>query len=441
MTKKIIKNISIAALAFMVTPTLISCERDLQIYSESAISPDQINEGNIQYFLNGLYRNTTPQRDNYVLNDIRGGNYTWTALSGSNSSYGVLITGNGINDDNSFSSSLWSYCYNNIYDANIVIEAAQKLNKKTIAAEAHFLRAYLYYQLVTTFGGVPMITQNTSENKPRESATAIWDLIESDLDFAISNGRPFVTTGNKTVSIQMAKALKARVALALNKKTMALDLANQVIAESQLKVDNDYARIFRSTNQSTEVLFAFANLPTENNVRLSQLFWPYGTTWAGSYFVQPSDEVLANLYSAEDSRKEINFQTINNSNGTSNTIVSKYWDVQPMIVSRISEIYLIVAEAKGLSTEGINAINEIRLKRNLTAFVMSDFTSENDFLNQILTERQRELYSEGFLFYDLVRTDKALDLPHVSSKDQYLMPIPGSQIKLSNGVLIQNPGY
>ena len=63
------------------------------------------------------------------------------------------------------------------------------------------------------------------------------------------------------------------------------------------------------------------------------------------------------------------------------------------------------------------------------------------YLAAVFQERRRELYSEGFLFYDLVRIDKAIALPNIKNKDQYLLPLPGAQIKLSNGILIQNKGY
>lgn len=173
---------------------------------------------------------------------------------------------------------------------------------------------------------------------------------------------------------------------------------------------------------------------------MSSLYWPYGTTWAGSYFVQPSDYTVDELYDAGDVRKDINIQKIMNSDGSSNTIVSKYWDVQPMIVSRISELYLICAEGLGRA-EGLVYLNAVREKRGLSALSTVDVSTEEAYLTEVLEERRRELFSEGFLFYDLVRTDRAIDLPNIKSKDQYLLPIPGAQISLAGGVLEQNKGY
>lgn len=235
-------------------------------------------------------------------------------------------------------------------------------------------------------------------------------------------------------------ALKARVLLARGNKAEAAQLAQSVIQNSGLSLTADYGSIFRSTAASREVLFAFSNLKTETNLRFSSLFWPYGTAWAGSYFVQPSTEVLKSLYTPDDVRGAVNIDTIYNADKTYNVIVSKYWDVQPVIVSRLSEMYLISAEGLPVD-QGIPYLNELRRIRGVEAYEASDFATPEAYLNAVLQERRRELYSEGFLFFDLVRTGKAVELPNIQNASQYLLPIPGDQINLSNGVLTQNAGY
>lgn len=421
-----------------------SCSKELDVTPESAVSPDQINESNVGFFLNGLYRAATPERDNYLINDIRGGNYTWTPLSGNNSAYGRLITGNGVDDGLSYSSSLWKNTYRTIYSANNVIQACDKLGAqgsvKVVKAEASYLRAYLYYQLVTAFGGVPVIVENTTENLPRNTADQVWEQIIKDLDFAIAESKPLKEATNKRVSKEAATALKARVLLARGNKAEAAQLAQSVIQSSGLGLVADYGSIFRNTASSREVLFAFSNLKTETNLRFSSLFWPYGTAWAGSYFVQPSTEVLESLYTPEDVRGTVNIDTIYNADKTYNVIVSKYWDVQPVIVSRLSEMYLISAEGLPLE-QGLVYMNALRKIRGVEEYELADFASPEAYLEAVLEERRRELYSEGFLFFDLVRTGKAIDLPNIQNTNQYVLPLPGDQINLSNGVLTQNQGY
>ncbi len=440
-----LSNINIKQVyALILVAFFFSCSKELNQKPESAVSPEQISSGNIDFFLNGLYRRSLPDRDNYVLNDIRGGNYTWTALSGSTSNYGNMITGNNVDDRLSYSSTIWNNSYRNIYNANIIIEAADRLGTdgslSAIKAEVSYLRAWLYYQLVTNFGGVPLILSNTTENIPRNTEEEIWAQINVDINFAIANANPLSKSGSKKISQEAAKAFKSRILLAMGEKQEAANLAESVIISAGRTIDVDYGRVFRDTDASTEIIFAFSNLKTESNIRMSSLFWPYGTTWAGSYFVQPSDYAINELYDANDLRKNINIQKIVNSDASFNIIVSKYWDVQPLIVSRISELYLICAEGFGRS-KGLTYLNAVREKRGLTALTASDLPTDDAYLTEVLEERRRELFSEGFLFHDLVRTDRAIDLPNIQNKDQYLLPIPGAQLSLSGGILEQNKGY
>lgn len=445
--KTILSNYKLFSVFFLSLMFLVSCSDMLDLNPENGISPDQINADNIPLFLNGLYRRAIPNRDIYVIGDMRGGNYTWTALSGSNSNYGKMVTGMGIDDTFGYSNTIWDSNYKIIYDANNIIQAADKLIEsntgnatalKMTKAESLFFRAMAYYQLVISFGDVPIFLTTETENIPRDPKEKVYQQILSDLDFAITNTNNHAKTGFKRISNHAAKAYKARVLLQMGKKSEAAALAKEVINTSGLKLDGDYGRIFRNTGSSTEIIFAFANLKNETNLRMSSLFWPYGTIWAGSYFVQPTEEVIEELYTENDIRKDINILKITNSDGTYNTIVSKYWDVQPLILLRLSEMYLICAE--GLSqSEGLIYLNEIRSLRGENKLTIEDFNSADKVIDEVLKERRKELFSEGFLYQDYVRTSKASLLENTKTENDILLPIPGRQINLSEGVLIQNP--
>ena len=62
------------------------------------------------------------------------------------------------------------------------------------------------------------------------------------------------------------------------------------------------------------------------------------------------------------------------------------------------------------------------------------------YIIAILDKRQKEFYAEGFYWYDLVRTGKAIEcLDNVTNQNQLLLPIPQREIDLSG--IAQNPGY
>src|SRR5690606_26036783 len=89
----------------------------------------------------------------------------------------------------------WASFYRMIARANLVIDRAtvweptadvEKNNKKQYIAEAKFLRAYAYFNLVNLYGRVPLrLTFNVGLDddsySPRASVEEVWAAIEKDL--------------------------------------------------------------------------------------------------------------------------------------------------------------------------------------------------------------------------------------------------------------------
>lgn len=113
----------------------------------------------------------------------------------------------------------WYFGY--IRKANIMLERIDQVPMSDEAKNhwkgiAHFFRAFQYFQLVQTFGGVPwfshsMDISDSAIYKPRDSHQLVMDSVLADLNFAISNLRTadLANTVNKDVAL----ALKARVCL------------------------------------------------------------------------------------------------------------------------------------------------------------------------------------------------------------------------------------
>ena len=118
------------------------------------------------------------------------------------------------------------------------------------------------------------------------------------------------------------------------------------------------------------------------------------------------------------------------------TVLNKYNNVtstNPIIVSRLAEMYLIAAEGKELAFGGLERLNQLRAKRGLPAV---NPKSEDAFLDAILAERRLEFLGEGFRWFDLVRTGKHKDVLGMDEK-YTVFPIPQTQIDL-NSNLVQN---
>ena len=78
---------------------------------------------------------------------------------------------------------------------------------------------------------------------------------------------------------------------------------------------------------------------------------------------------------------------------------------------RAADMWLIEAEAKarqGKDAEALVLLNELREKRNASATQSLAFTglTGNDLIDEILLERRRELYAEGSILFDLIRTQR-----------------------------------
>jgi hypothetical protein len=115
-----------------------------------------------------------------------------------------------------------------------------------------------------------------------------------------------------------------------------------------------------------------------------------------------------------------------------------------VVMARFADAHLMRAEAKlrlGNTGEALAEVNELRAMRDNTP-PLSALTEQ-----ELLDERGRELYTEGWRRNDLVRFGKYRGTWEFKSTDEGasdghtdLFPIPASAL-LSNPNLVQNPGY
>ncbi|MCX6227350.1 MAG: RagB/SusD family nutrient uptake outer membrane protein, partial [Bacteroidia bacterium] len=92
----------------------------------------------------------------------------------------------------------------------------------------------------------------------------------------------------------------------------------------------------------------------------------------------------------------------------------------------------------------LNQVRERARQGNVAILPDITETGKDKLRNIILNERRHELALEGHRFWDLVRTGKAAEvlgpLGFVTGKHE-LLPIPQSEIDISQGVLEQNPNW
>lgn len=127
-----------------------------------------------------------------------------------------------ISTGNEVARSLWKKGFFGVYRANFTIEKAEPLLDgpdatavATMVAEAKFLRAFFYFELVRFFENVPLFTDVPSGladgNRPQVAPSVIYNQIATDLVEAIPNLSETIGTGRATK--WAAQALLARVYL------------------------------------------------------------------------------------------------------------------------------------------------------------------------------------------------------------------------------------
>ncbi len=152
------------------------------------------------------------------------------------------------------------------------------------------------------------------------------------------------------------------------------------------------------------------------------------------------------------------FEDTDGQAGVPTTNFQDYWTYRDFPVFRISEMYLIAAEAlmNTNQAEAVSLINTLREKRAFPGKEVDMRISSVD-LDLILEERAREFAGENQRWFDLKRTRKLEEqiVFNAKSKDDfdptkhYLRPIPSSQMNAitnetdgpAEGGFWQNPGY
>lgn len=350
---------------------------------------------------------------------------------------------------------MWKDLYSIIYQANsciIGLNNADKLTpsiKKQLSGEAYFIRAYCYFYLSNFFGDVPLVTKTDftiNASLPRTPIEEIDQQIISDLkDAQLFLLETYPSAEKVRVNKWAATAMLARVYLYKkdwpNAETMATDVINSG-TYLPLPALND---VFLKGSKETiwQLMPGVPNLNTYEGIYLN----PISPTVLPLYVLSDS---LASAFGS-DPRKTAWVGTLI-SNGTTFYHASKYKSKSSPTITeypiqlRLSEQYLIRAEALAMQNkieDAVNDINEIRNRAGATP--LSTSITQDDCIAALEYENRIEFFVEmAHRFLDLKRTNR-LDVVLGPQKPEWqttdaLYPIPSDQLR-TNPFLTQNPGY
>lgn len=396
-------------------------------------------------------------------------------------------------------SGFWNKGFTGIYRANLVLqktEAVEGLSdtfKARTIAEAKFLRAYFYFDLVRLFGNVPLITNVLSADEiytqTQNPASEVYAQIEQDLQDARGTFElPSTLTPDELGRITQgaATALLGKVILYQNDDSRMLEagtIFEEVINSGVYALEPNFANIFRQDNEfGIESVFEiqysgnqrggwgnFGN-GTEGNydVQFMGMRDYVGPDYSVGYGFCPISEKLVTTMQNDPrfehtiiDANELLDQGASYSQGYQDTgyFIRKYAGLQQDKAIdgevalnwaynyreiRLADVLLMAAEAYSRSgNDGFakDYLNQVRTRAGLPLLLT---ISGPDLLEAIYNERQMELATEGHRFFDLVRTGRATaelgDQGFIAGKNEVL-PLPQSEIDIAEGNLVQNAGY
>lgn len=386
--------------------------------------------------------------------------------------------------------SRWQYCYGKLQYANLLLNAAK--GKSSPAAQealavGYFFRAYIYYNLVTRYGGVPIIETptNLDASVARKTEAEVWKFIEDDLDRADASLSAAGTTFKSFayVSPEAVALLRARVYLWEGKYAEAATEAGKVIGSTAAFALSDspvdFARMFINGTSSKELVFAPVNIRSTDYIRLFERV----NDTDGSFNYSPTPALYAGLYADEATKTgdirgaatfgEESSRVIKFPNGQGGQfILNPAASESPLVVFRLADAYLMKTEAEWLGSGVSAALPTLKtlMDARYAAVTLPASMSDDDFEALLLNELQREFYGEGRRWFDIkrlaIRRHGYVSATDYSSKDfttwirtvypgtdsyeidgwndrHWLMywPVPQAERDKSYGALSQNPGY
>jgi starch-binding outer membrane protein, SusD/RagB family len=388
----------------------------------------------------------------------------------------------------------WSNLYNQIYRANIILEkiepfAFTRVNQ--FKAEARFLRAMAYFDLVRYFGDVPLTTKvltiEESKKIQREPFANVYNQIVEDLKFAVANlPETYVTADKGRATKWVAKALLGRVYLTMageplkqaDKLALAkTELADVIAKEALFPFAANFADMFKAVNDNKhyvfEVQYVAGGLGLGNRAAFDMAF-QYPSQWSAfqpsGYDAVVSPQLMAgwpNLDKRKFASVDTGYTDAKTGAKSARSQVTKFLEKGSVLpvdrfdhpnnfpLIRYEDVLMMYAEilneeAGAPPAQAITILNRMRTRAGIPSITPA---TKEAFKLALEQERQWEFCGEGLRWHDLIRTGRALEVMNKFLKENnvplgrdidahdLLYPIPQKELLINPGFWKQNPGY
>ena len=474
--KKILSTIAFAVIVF-----LSGCDvLDLGPIDYAASGNYWKNEAQVEseyYGIMGQLRGSYSYP--FVLGEVRGGTLKQNAtIEGVSTSYQTIARNALSKDDTGVSN--WAGYYGRILQVNNFIEQVRDhceflddAGRNKWLARAYGIRAYYYFMLYRTYGGVPLEddvvlfkTNNLEEYyKARSGAADIMAFLKEEIarsESAFGSDRSVDAHAWNYYATEMLKAqihlwaAKVTTDDGIGKYTASgeKDLtvaktALQNVLSGPFQLLDDYASIFSADNKGNkeEILALFFSKDETTNAGTQFVY--QAAIWCNSFYDEagnllgdPLDlkgggmhrdeyiESFVKSFDKTDQRRAATFHECYSSADPADRVFgsavlkymghaegsNRYYD-SDVILFRFSDAILMMAEVEnglGNQSAAANYINQIRKRAygaNYNSSVEFKAAGKAETELAILKERDKEFVAEGTRWFDLVRMQDASGNP------------------------------
>lgn len=428
--------------------------------------------------------------------EMRSDNTTFQHNSETQSGYNLwdldkFTTGGGSEDD--ILDPAWNNLYAGIGRCNTVltyIQDADDFDKKNqYVAEAKFLRAFYYFNLVKYWGNIPLVTtkaesmQSAFENNKQVSPEVVYAQILKDLNEAKNDlplSHPASSRGRVTQGA--VRMLLADVLMFTGKYGEATAELQQIVGSGQYSLVSDYSKLFGvAYENNAEFIFDVQNIEGASYGQSSYYMYrfvpwnigqastkvygfPFNIVGSGSNGMNIPTEDLIRSFEKGDVRLNLIDTTFVDLERPvfKNSIVPftlKFVDYAharegqtgvnfplyryPHVLLSLAECYLRVGGGDPLPF--INQVRERAQLEPLTTVTLDDIIHERRVEFNCECDRWSVLLRTGLakevMAKHAVEERKRIDIPETAYPEiQLLFPIPSFQLEIDSN-LKQNPEY
>lgn len=335
---------------------------------------------------------------------------------------------------NSRTEFAWYLMYKTIDNCNTALSIkgdSEELRKAQ--GQALALRAFCYLHLVQHYQFtylkdkdapcVPIYTEpsnNTTVPKGKSTVAQAYQRIFEDLALAQDYLKNYVRSGDNQKfkpDLAVVNGLLARAYLLTGQWEEAAKAAASARKDYSLMTTTaEYEGFNNISNQ--EWIWGFPQIPSQSDA--SYNFYYLDATYVGAYSSFMADPHLKDTFVEGDIRLPL-FQWMREGYLGYKKFHMRADDTADLVLMRAAEMYLIEAEANvrdGMKlSQAVIPLNTLRNARGVVDYDVAG-KSREDVINEILLERRRELWGEGFGITDILRTQKAVERTALSEEMQ-----------------------